>query len=424
MATRARKVWRPNRRGYFERQIGWKISPKTGGHHQHKFTLGRELQEAQWREHRIRELWQRFEQTQEFRQRPIWPDYLLKVAKQIARGCRDYSVPIEPNEMPINYAERIQRLESMYPVISYVPQEEQLYEIGRQAIRVLNGINVDVSDLVSQPVDLALLTNYLNAESLRENSGLVRPANWQEQSHSQVDERAPHSQPATTSIGSREHTGDAGTLHMAFREYVLWLEDNWHNTATNNISGWGNTQRRQTNRLSGHHRDLNINELGFEAIDSMIQYWRNRPLKGDGQTQMSVDYCGNMVSQLKRFFDWLHTSRFAWRKPVDYSEIRTTIRRSVADIQVGLEQVETFSLDELVLLNRFATPLERIWVLLGLNCGFGMAETASLLVNQNFLFEAHEPHLQVLLDYESTDQDSFIKRVRPKSLERISKLSK
>ena len=60
MVTCARKEWRLNKRGYYERQIGWKISASTGGHHQHKFTLGKNLQEAQWREQRIRELWERF----------------------------------------------------------------------------------------------------------------------------------------------------------------------------------------------------------------------------------------------------------------------------------------------------------------------------------------------------------------------------
>ncbi|MCG8585401.1 MAG: hypothetical protein MI757_11880 [Pirellulales bacterium] len=47
MAARARTQWRPDPRGYYARQLGWKISPTSGRHFQHKFTLGKELKEAQ-----------------------------------------------------------------------------------------------------------------------------------------------------------------------------------------------------------------------------------------------------------------------------------------------------------------------------------------------------------------------------------------
>lgn len=130
---------------------------------------------------------------------------------------------------------------------------------------------------------------------------------------------------------------------------------------------------------------------------------------------MSVDTCGNMISQLKRFLDWLHTSRFSWRKPQDYPEIKTSISKEAIEVQASLEQVKTFTLRELVLLNKYATPIERAWLLLGLNCGFGMAEIASMLVKEACLFEAHEDRYQEYLAYRTTNSDSFIKRVRRKN---------
>jgi hypothetical protein len=48
-------------------------------------------------------------------------------------------------------------------------------------------------------------------------------------------------------------------------------------------------------------------------------------------------------------------------------------------------QVDTFDLEELKILYRYATPLERALMLLGLNCGFGAAESGSLQLNQIFL---------------------------------------
>ena len=41
-------------------------------------------------------------------------------------------------------------------------------------------------------------------------------------------------------------------------------------------------------------------------------------------------------------------------------------------------QVETYSPDEIKLLYRYATPFERVALLLGLNCGFGAGELATL----------------------------------------------
>ena len=78
-------------------------------------------------------------------------------------------------------------------------------------------------------------------------------------------------------------------------------------------------------------------------------------------------------------------------------------------------QAQVFSLDELVLLNTYATPLDRIFLLLGLNCGFGVAEIASLTKEEVGLFQGHSLRDQELLHYETSDRDSFIKRVRPKS---------
>src|SRR5690606_30636649 len=80
-----------------------------------------------------------------------------------------------------------------------------------------------------------------------------------------------------------------------------------------------------------------------------------------------------------------------------------------------LNQVDTFSLKELRLLMRYASPMERVWILLALDCGFGRAEVSSLLVGEVFLHQAHHPTHQEMLAFKSTVDDSFIKRVRRKS---------
>ena len=72
-----------------------------------------------------------------------------------------------------------------------------------------------------------------------------------------------------------------------------------------------------------------------------------------------------------------------------------------------------FELDELRILNEYCTPLERVLFLLGLNCGFGAAESGTLRMNEIHLFQAH-PDAQHI-GFESSPADSFIFRVRLKS---------
>ena len=82
---------------------------------------------------------------------------------------------------------------------------------------------------------------------------------------------------------------------------------------------------------------------------------------------------------------------------------------------MSLEQVDTFALDELRLLMKYAQPFDRLLLLLALNCGFGRAEIASLLVGEVELFKGHTQREQEILGYRTTDRDSFIKRIRRKS---------
>jgi len=88
------------------------------------------------------------------------------------------------------------------------------------------------------------------------------------------------------------------------------------------------------------------------------------------------------------------------------------VRTIEADRRAQISPDALFSLEELTLLNRYATPLERYLLLLGLNCAFTQAEIADLRVGEIFL---HRPHHQEILAYAMEDSDSFVKRCRGKT---------
>ncbi len=106
MATRSRRNWKPDSRGYYTRQIGWKRS-KSGKLLQPKFILGQDRKEAEKRERKLKEIWDTYLSECD-EKKPIWPEDLLVIAKRVAKGIPEIPVPRGPNEKQMQYAGRIQ----------------------------------------------------------------------------------------------------------------------------------------------------------------------------------------------------------------------------------------------------------------------------------------------------------------------------
>jgi hypothetical protein len=62
----------------------------------------------------------------------------------------------------------------------------------------------------------------------------------------------------------------------------------------------------------------------------------------------------------------------------------------------------------------YATPLERVFLLLGLNCGFGIAEVASLQLGDIELYPRMDSDVRGAAESQA-DEESYIKRVRRKN---------
>ena len=138
MATRTRRNWKPDPRGYYSRQMGWERS-KTGKLQQHKFLLGTDRKEAERRERKLRELWDSFVASSKD-DRPLWPDDLMVVAKRIAKGIPEIPIPRGPSEKQHEYAARIQRMQAKYPVVLFLPEDQHAYEIGQAALELFESI--------------------------------------------------------------------------------------------------------------------------------------------------------------------------------------------------------------------------------------------------------------------------------------------
>ncbi|MHB0959271.1 MAG: hypothetical protein ACYC0X_23630 [Pirellulaceae bacterium] len=368
MPLRRRKELKPDSNGRYYRNLGWERDPETGECSQPKFWLGKDPVQADRRCHRLEELWERVEElwasvNRGANDRPAWDTFTLRVGKQLARG--EWQVVVTcSGESPAAYAQKINTLATRYPCLQFVPEDNTRYIAGQ----LYNEQVIDAS--VAEALGAANEMGY--------------------------------------TAGVPIHDGQ-GSIHQAFDAYIRWLKDHKH-------KAWINTQVQQVERLKQKHADIPLSSVDFDVCEAMVRLWRNRPMAKGRNKPISAKTAENHIKQLKAFFRWLHRSQlFSWRKPEDLDEIDTRVPKTAVELQAvaDTEQVETFTREELCILNEYATPLERVLLLLGLNCGFGAAESGTLLLNQMFLFQFH-PKADII-GFETSPKDSFIRRVRVKN---------
>lgn len=207
-------------------------------------------------------------------------------------------------------------------------------------------------------------------------------------------------------------------MHEAMRDYIEWLKEDYSHPETG-VTPWGRTQVGQVESLIAHHNDLPIAELNHEQIENMTRYWRQRPYKKGTKgkkLRVSAKSSIHYIGALRNFLKWMHARpNYHWKKPDDFHEMKTRVAKLEHEHRTQVDADQVFTLDELILLYQYGTPLDRILILLGLNCGFGAAESSSLLVGEVFLRTPHSKRHQELLNYQSSATDSFIRRNRRKS---------
>jgi len=168
-------------------------------------------------------------------------------------------------------------------------------------------------------------------------------------------------------------------LHEAFRVYINHTEETYFDNQLDRITDNGQTKISRTRKLLERHPDEPLDKLDFDSLSTMFRYWRQRPPKrvrgGMKAVRISRVSAENYLGELKRFFKWLHLcTDFSWRKPEDFDAIDVKVARDPIESQNRLIQAPVFTLKELQILYRYAMPLDRLMLLLGLNCAFGVKE--------------------------------------------------
>jgi integrase len=162
--------------------------------------------------------------------------------------------------------------------------------------------------------------------------------------------------------------------------------------------------------------------LGYDACKDLIRFWCRRPPTKNRKTgefdgpPMAISSARHHRKELDRFFRWLDaTERFDWVLPRGFRRIDRSISETEDEFaqRLSVIQKDTYTVEELATLNRHATPLERLVLYVGLNCGMGAAELGRLRANDILLFHKHE--YEERLGFSSTNEDSFVRYLRPKT---------
>ncbi|MFI4851276.1 MAG: helix-turn-helix domain-containing protein [Gimesia chilikensis] len=406
MATRTGRLNKPDRQGQYVRQLGWKRND-SGRKIQHKFRLGSDRREAERRDGLLRQLWEKIEGTTT-EQEPLWNEFTLDLARAIAKGIDRIPLPpLSEEETPGQYAKRLQAIQDRFPFLRFQPTEEQRYAqgIGELAFELKDLlITGTVEDLF--PV---LKQKELLAPPLRPSS---------ETNHMLIHDYQPQFAPQNHASPSQP-PDDGATLHEALERYADWIRTHYFDNDLNDITEHAHTKLGQVQTLKSRHDDVPLVQIDYNHIEGMYRFWRQRPYKttrNGRQDRISHSSIRHYIGELHRFFKWLHrSSEFTWRKPEDFDDIDRRVPQDTETVKQRIRNVDTFRLEELQLLNRYATPIERLYLMLGLNCGFGAKEIATLTIGEVFLHQALSAEEQEVFHFPSSTADSFVSLVRNKT---------
>ncbi len=374
--------WKTDSRGRYRRMVGWK--DEGGKRVQQPFYFGTELDPAKARYLRVKELWTHLERIHEssksvlnshFEFPPaesecLWDLEALWVARELSAGRVQIVVPLAAGVPGTAYVSMIDRLGKRYPMVYFVPEDGGTYEAGRETWQLY--VEGEQRKL---PLPLANVVPHVSA-----------------QFHDALDKYIEHVQKAAL-----EPTPDGPQM-----------------------TAFGHLKVEQARRIKLHQPDRPLSTLDLQGCQELLDYWRMRPLtKKRPARPMEARYCENHLAELNRFFRWLHKSKsFDWRKPEDFDELDTRVKDLPEErTNIDFLNVEVFTVDQLAILNKYATPLERLLLLLGLNCGFKGAEQGTLRFDHLFLDRSH-PHADTLREQTGFDlraEDRFVLYSRNKS---------
>lgn len=321
-----------------------------------KFRLGRDRADALRRLRLIVTLYESQFSVSDFFGGSWVPEY-LKAAKQIAKGAK----PQLPRlSLPVNDTATIPESAATYvTLLAHLNRDEELFA-------------PESPGLVAQGI--AAL------ERPQQRNRLIK----------------------STLVGGtsdREATGQTVSQAVsAFIDYLLTQ----YTLPNESLSPWGKTQIDQTKSwrrfmsvatetrngetVSLKLLETDLADLTVAKAQQLIDVVRKRPLTLESKytRRLAVKTCRAINKVIRKFFDWLDLSdEWQWNEPPRFRKLNynpAALEDEEKHIQKQKKERWRISDTELEVLVKKATPVERVIILLGLNCAFGAGEIGNLRI--------------------------------------------
>ncbi len=170
------------------------------------------------------------------------------------------------------------------------------------------------------------------------------------------------------------------TLHQALDAYAKQVLET-------NLKESGKVEAAAALRLKDSLADMDLSEFGAAALERIRNYWAARPaakMRGGRSTgrAISLHTVERQIKTARRFIRWLGRSdAFDWKMPeYGIESLQIKLQRLETDDEIAAKRhgVSVFKIEHLTTIYQYASDLERLLVLLGLNAAMSHAEIITL----------------------------------------------
>lgn len=398
--------------GQFVRNLGWQRS--ATGYSQHKFYLGRDEATAKVASLRLEQVWtqvakrwERERATELLFRSPDWQlqDVAVRGRSHVALTAHGVGKPVATllaeerpvwDELTLEIAGAVRRGESLVKVSPPLPNGTATKVGPFSASDWLATLQDDITVIRIELVDDAMQRKFDEGQ--------------QREAHQHIE----HGRKLLHKKAGGE------TLHVAFTAYKKWIGTRFVD-AEKRPTDWGNGQTRMIEFIQCYLPNCTLAEMGTQRIEEHLDIIRLRPQnrlrsKDRKGKQISAIYAKSCIKQYRSFLRWLNRSEeFGWKRPADLEidQVRIPLTPQEKSASVRSSQVKTYTPEELKTCWEYASPFQRLLMLLGLNCGFGRAEIASLEMDELLLNQKHPQESEV--GCTSTAEDGWVLRARQKT---------
>lgn len=407
--TKTKKLSQDSK-GRYLINIGRVRNPQTGKVSQRKFYLGYDEDAARHAAARLTALWKCVERrfTRIHNQRTsleLLPEEFRPAAEyeMVGNVIRQKPRPSHPHWCPISLsiAEAIRNDQPIAKIPLDLERTTATKKSGRHTFDSTDSFSIATSTLTELRRDFNVIHLELEDEALSvlANQEIQKTAN-----RLQVESERLQAKPLSHQ-----------QLHQAIEDYKLFtLRDNVDKDGES--TPWAKAKVRQIEFVRRNTVDLDLTQVGEKSVVQIIETLRARPFALRTGKPCSKRHAANCLKEFKVFLKWLDKNKsYYWVWPAGYEFERGKIADDVSN-DVGSEPeplLKTNSVSELAELYYEAEPIQRLYMLLGLNCGFIQAEQTSLKLREIYLDQCHP--LSGLLEIPEEQKGNWIARYRRKT---------